>query len=178
MTDLAGKSSLGLRDRLSVCLATGLGVGLIAPAPGTFGTAIWGLPLAWAIGWLPGIVWQLGAILAAILVGIPLATAAGRALGGQKDNQAIVCDEIATMPIVFLFVPLANWKVALAGFLLHRVLDITKPPPASQLERLPDGFGVMADDLMASVYACFLMSGLAWLDGQAGWGLLSAALRD
>jgi phosphatidylglycerophosphatase A len=81
-------------------IATGFGLGLVAPAPGTMGTAIWGLPLAWAIGRLPGIGWQIGAILAANLIGIPLATAAGRVLGGKKDNQAIIWDEIATTPIV------------------------------------------------------------------------------
>ena len=81
------------------------------------------------------------------MIGIPLCTAAGRALGGKKDNQAIIWDEIVTMPIVFLLVPLTNWKIALAGFLLHRLFDITKPPPAGQLEQLPDGLGVMADDL-------------------------------
>jgi phosphatidylglycerophosphatase A len=159
----------------SVWLATGLGIGLIVPAmPGSFGAAIWGLPLAWAIGRLPGIGWQLAAIIAINLIGIPIATAAGCALGGKKDNQAIVFDEIATVPIVFLFVRLVNWQTALVGFLLHRAMDILKPPPASQLERLPDGLGVMADDWMAGVYACALMAGVAWIDKMAGWELLSA----
>ena len=67
-------------------------------------------------------------------------TAAGRALGGKKDNQAIVWDEIVTVPVVFLLVPLTNWKIALAGFVLHRLFDITKPPPARQLERLPEAW--------------------------------------
>ncbi|HVT27477.1 MAG TPA: phosphatidylglycerophosphatase A, partial [Lacipirellulaceae bacterium] len=160
----------------SVWLATGLGVGLVAPAPGTFGAAIWGLPLAWAIGQLPAIGWRILAIVAANLVGIPLASAAGRALGGQKDNQAIIWDEIASMPIVFLLVPLTNWKVGLVGFALHRLMDITKLPPARQLERLPDGLGVMADDWMAAVYACLLMCGLAWLDNWAGSSLLSVSV--
>ena len=60
------------------------------------------------------------------LVGIPLATAAGRALGGKKDNQAIIWDEIATVPVVFLLVPLTSWRIALAGFVLHRLFDITQ----------------------------------------------------
>jgi len=163
-------------DRVALCLATGFGLGLIAPAPGTFGTGILGLPLAWLIGQLPGLGWQIAAILGVNLIGIPLATAAGRALGGEKDNQAIIWDEIATMPVVFLLVPLANWKIALAGFVLHRLVDITKPPPASQLERLPEGLGVMADDWMAGIYACLLMAGLAWLDHHFGWGLLATAI--
>jgi phosphatidylglycerophosphatase A len=54
-------------------------------------------------------------------------------------------------------------------------LDITKPPPARQLERLPEGLGVMADDWMAGAYACVLMTGLAWLDRWTEWGVLYAS---
>jgi phosphatidylglycerophosphatase A len=134
------------------------------------------MPWAWAVGQLPGIGWQLLAVLVVVLVGIPLATAANRALGIAKDHQAIVWDEIAAMPIVFLLVPLANWKVALAGFALFRFFDILKPPPARQLERLPEGLGIMADDLMAAIYACAVLGLLAWLDTRASW-LLLAAIR-
>jgi len=173
MTTSSSKSSLGFLDRLAVWLATGLGLGLVAPAPGTFGVLIWGLPLAWAIGQLPGIGWQLVAIVAANLIGIPLATAAGRALGGKKDNQAIIWDEIATTPMVFLLFPLVNWKVAVAGFAAHRLFDITKPPPARQLEGLPEGLGVMADDWIAGIYGCLLMGALAWGIRSTGWWILS-----
>ena len=105
---------------------------------------------------------------------VPLTTAAGRALGGNKDNQAIIWDEIVTVPIVFLLVPLTGWTIAVAGFLLHRLMDISKPPPARQLERLPEGLGVMADDVIASVYACAALAGLAWVDHTAGGGFLAA----
>jgi phosphatidylglycerophosphatase A len=107
-------------------------------------------------------------------IGVPLCTAAGRALGGSKDNQAIIYDEIVTTPVVFLIVPLTNWRIALAGFLLHRLFDITKPPPAGRLEGLREGLGVMADDLMAAIYACISLVCLAWLSDHFGWGLLSA----
>jgi phosphatidylglycerophosphatase A len=157
----------------SVWLATGFGLGLVTVAPGTVGSAVEGLPLAWAISRLPGVGWQVLAIAALFLIGIPLTTAAGRALGDKKDNQAIIWDEIVTVPVVFLLVQLTNWKIALAGFLLHRLFDITKPPPAAQLEYLPEGLGVMADDLMAAIYACAALAGLAWLADWAGWTLLS-----
>jgi phosphatidylglycerophosphatase A len=166
------QSPRGLKSP-AVWLATGFGLGLVTRAPGTVGTAIEGLPLAWAISLLSGVGWQFLAIAVLFLVGVPIATAAGRALGGQKDNQAIIWDEIVTMPVVFLLVPLRNWKIALAGFLLHRLFDITKPPPAGQLERLPEGLGVMADDLMAAIYACLALVGIAWLDQHFAWGLLS-----
>jgi phosphatidylglycerophosphatase A len=154
---------------LSVWLATGFGVGLFAPAPGTFGAAIGSL-LAWGITYIPGhsgqLAWgQLAAILLLLAIGIPLCTAAGNALGGKKDNQAIIWDEITTVPLVFLFVPLANWKTLLAGFVLHRLFDITKPPPARQLEQLPEGLGVMADDVIAALYAAltlYLVNRFAW----------------
>jgi phosphatidylglycerophosphatase A len=161
----------------AVWLATGLGLGLVTVAPGTIATALEGLPLAWAIGRLPGVGWQVLAIAILFAVGIPLATAAGRALGAQKDNQAIVWDEIVTMPVVFLLVPLTNWKIALAGFLFHRLFDVTKPPPAGRLEELPEGLGVMADDLMAAIYACLALAGFAWIDHYAGWSLLSVDVR-
>jgi phosphatidylglycerophosphatase A len=73
-----------------------------------------------------------------------------------------------------LLVPFANWRVGLAGFLLHRLFDITKPPPASQLEALPDGAGVMADDLMAAIYACVTLYGIAWAGEHIGWNVLAA----
>jgi phosphatidylglycerophosphatase A len=159
-------------ERIAVCLATGFGVCRAVPAPGTVGTALFGLPLAWAVGQIHGLGWQIAAILTAVLVGIPLTTAANRALGAAKDHQAIVWDEIASMPVVFLLVPLAHWPVALAGFFLHRGFDIWKPPPARQLERLPEGVGIMADDLMAAIYAGLALAVLAWVDASMGWQIL------
>ena len=174
MTKLDPQPPARSSQSLAVLLATGLGLGRIAPAPGTVATAVWGLPLAWAVGQLPGVGWQILAIGVAVLVGVPLTTAANRALGVEKDHQAIVWDEIASLPLVFLPVAMTNWRIAAAGFVLHRLFDITKPPPARQLERLPEGWGVMADDLMAAIYAGVALWGLAWLDAAAGWRLLSA----
>ncbi len=137
------------------------------------GSCLEGLPLAWVISRLPGVGWQILVIATLFVIGIPLCTVAGRALGGSKDNQAIIWDEIVTMPIVFLIVQLTNWKIALAGFLFHRLFDITKPPPCAQLEHLPDGLGVMADDLVAAIFACAALLGLSWLCDHYGWTLLT-----
>jgi len=157
---------------LATGLATGLGTGLWAPAPGTAGAAIGSL-VAWGISYLPSFAWQIAAILGLNLVGIPLSTVAGRALGGKKDNQAIIWDEIMSLPIVFLFVPLTawtsgGWAIGLAGFALHRLFDITKPPPARQLEHLPDGLGVMADDWVAAIYAGVALYALVWIGVPLG----------
>ena len=146
---------------LPVWLATGLGTGLWAPAPGTAGAAIGSL-VAWGIANLPNQAWQIVAILGLNLLGIPLCTSAGRALGGKEDNQAIIWDEIMSLPIVFLLVPLNGWITGLAGFALHRLFDITKPPPARQLEHLPEGLGVMADDWVAAFYAGIALYALVW----------------
>lgn len=146
----------------AVWLATGLGVGLIGPAPGTLG-ALWGLLLAWGVSHLQPLAAAM-IVIGVIAVGVPLCTRAARRLGG-KDPQAIVWDELATVPIVFLFVPLTSWKIALGGYALHRLFDITKPWPCQQLERLPEGLGIMADDAAAALYAAGALWGVMWLVG-------------
>jgi phosphatidylglycerophosphatase A len=151
----------------AVWIATGFGLGLVSPAPGTAGALLEGLPLAWALHhWVPEVGWQVAVIAVLFGIGVPIATAAGRALGGKKDNQAIIWDEIVTVPVVFLLVPLVGWTTALLGFGLHRLFDITKPPPARQLENLSDGAGVMADDLMAAIYAAVALYALAFAFGR------------
>ena len=143
-------------------IATGLGVGFVPVAPGTVG-AVWGLPLALAIVQLP-LAGQAAAIIAIFLVGVPICTAAARHLGGAKDPGSIVFDEIASLPVVFFLVPVRGWSwtIALVGFVLHRIFDITKPPPARQLERLPTGLGIMADDFAAAVYANLALRLVIW----------------
>ena len=162
---LALEDSAGYGARPVVWLATGAGVGFIPVAPGTFGT-LWGLPLAWATGWIgqTSVTLEVLVIVVVCLVGIPICSRATRALGGEKDPGAIVLDEIASLPITFFLVEMSSVVVILAGFALHRLFDITKPPPARQLERLPDGLGVMADDWAAGVYSCLVLHGLLWFD--------------
>ena len=86
-------------------------------------------------------------------------------MGGLKDPGSIVLDEIASMPIVFFFVTDADVRrpiVLAVAFLLHRIFDITKPPPARQLEHLPTGLGIMADDWAAAAYGCLILHALHW----------------
>ena len=77
-----------------------------------------------------------------------------------KDPQPVVFDEIAAFFWVFLFVPL-TWTTSLIGFVLFRVFDILKPWPIPRLERLPRGWGVMADDAAAGLLAGAVL-GIAW----------------
>ena len=152
----------------AVWLATGGWIGLAPWAPGTFGS-LWGVVLAWSIAQIPSLWIQVAVIVAVCGVGVPLCTAAARRMGGKKDPGSIVWDEIAAVPITFFLVPVqamsSLWVLA-AGFLLFRVMDIAKPPPARQIEQLPDGLGVMADDWIAGVYSCLVLHGLLW------WGVL------
>ncbi len=146
----------------SVFVASGFWVGRIPWAPGTWG-ALMGVPLSWGLSFVPSLAIQAGVIVALNLVGVPLCTAAVRKFGGVKDPSSLVYDEIATVPMAFFLVPSAAARqplVLLAGFLFHRLFDITKPPPARQLEHLPDGLGIMADDWAAGAYACLAMHGL------------------
>jgi phosphatidylglycerophosphatase A len=93
--------------------------------------------------------------LATVMVGIPAATWVSHA-SGLKDPQFVVIDEVAGQLITMIAVPV-SWKSVLLGFILFRGFDIVKPPPVRQLERLPDGFGIVIDDVAAGLYALAIM---------------------
>ncbi len=75
---------------------------------------------------------------------------------GVKDPQFVVIDELAGQWVALLFAPL-TWKTLAVGFILFRGFDIVKPPPVRQLERLPEGTGIIVDDLAAGFYALGVM---------------------
>lgn len=132
-------------------IATWFGAGLIRPAPGTWGSLA-AVPFAYLI------VHFFGApmlALAAVTAFIAGAWAATRycAAGGTDDAPEIVIDEVAAMWLVLAALPMSplNW---LAGFVLFRIYDIWKPWPIRTIERrFKGGFGVMADDMIAAIYA-------------------------
>ena len=162
-----------LLDRVAIWLATGLGVGLVSPAPGTIGS-LWGLLLVWAIDQLPGTGGQIAVILLVLVLSSLLCTRAARVLGGRSDPQEIVLDEIVALPIVFVGLGDKSPALWLTGWLLFRVFDISKPPPVRQLERLPEGWGIVADDVAAAIYALLVLRGAIWLDGLLTLGWLQA----
>lgn len=138
-------------DRLMLLLATGLGVGFFPIMPGTVGS-LWGPPLVWgllAVG-LPTTVYVL-LCAGLILLGLPICDRAGKMIG-DVDAGSIVYDEIVAFPIVFAVTPI-NWTSAILGFLWFRVFDIFKPWPICWFEKLPGAVGVMADDLVAAIFA-------------------------
>jgi phosphatidylglycerophosphatase A len=139
-------------------VATFFGVGHLKPGPGTWGSLVTVLLWALASSRIPAQDRAWATVLAALvitLVGIPAATKVSRA-SGVKDPQFVVIDEVAGQLIALIAVPLA-WKTFLVGFILFRVFDMWKPFPIGQLERLPEGTGIVVDDLGAGVYALVLM---------------------
>ncbi len=140
--------------RLRLLLATGLGAGYGPIAPGTWGSLL-GVALHVALvkagGWPAAIA---GTALASAL-GMWSAGAAARRLGAS-DPGPVVIDEIAGQLLTLLFLPLTP-ATLLAGFLVFRALDVVKPFPARRLEALPGASGIMADDLVAGVYANLLV---------------------
>ena len=135
-------------------IATFLGIGRLKPGPGTWASAatvvLWALA-SWRVPSDERTWATIAAALVVTLVGIPAATRVARA-SGLKDPQFVVIDEVAGQLVALIAVPLA-WKTFLAGLILFRVFDIVKPPPVRQLERLPEGIGIVVDDLAAGLYA-------------------------
>jgi phosphatidylglycerophosphatase A len=139
-------------------VATFLGIGRLRPGPGTWASAV--TVVVWAAiahELTPSPRTPVVIAMAALvtLVGIPAATRVARA-SGVKDPQFVVIDEVAGQLIALVAVPLA-WKTFLASLILFRAFDIVKPPPVRQLERLPEGTGIMLDDVAAGIFALAAM---------------------
>jgi phosphatidylglycerophosphatase A len=94
-------------------------------------------------------------IVIVVAIGIPAATLEARGCG-KKDPQHVVIDEVAGQLVTLLACPIV-WQALLAGFILFRVFDITKPPPVRSLEKLPEGTGIVVDDLGAGVYGLIVL---------------------
>jgi phosphatidylglycerophosphatase A len=134
-------------------LATGAGSGYSPFAPGTAGSAV-GLLLFWPLTRLP-VAGVVGATVVLFLLG-GVAAARVAARTGSKDPGQVVVDEVVGQWVTLLFLPLTPVTAAV-GFFLFRLLDVVKPWPARELERLPEGWGIMADDVMAGIYANLLL---------------------
>ncbi|HEY8549446.1 MAG TPA: phosphatidylglycerophosphatase A [Vicinamibacterales bacterium] len=145
--------------RLAITLATVFGIGRIPFAPGTFGS-LPGIALTIAAR-AYGPWWTEALLLVLIVVAGVWGASAAEEHFGRIDPGPVVIDEVAGMMLTLLFIPLSATGYA-AGFFVFRACDVIKPFPANRLERLPGGFGVMADDLMAGVWGHAIVRGLAW----------------
>ena len=155
-----GGQKLSLLDRLAWLYATGCGVGLAPKAPGTFGSLL-GPLLVWLWQSLERPIEGAAVALIGILLGVGAAQRVARRYG-LADPGCVVCDEIAAFAIVFAVTPV-TWTTAVLGFAWFRLFDIWKPWPIHRLERLPGGWGIMADDLLAGVFAAVALQGTQWL---------------
>ncbi len=147
------------KTRWAWLIATFLGAGYLKPGPGTYGSvaaaALW-LAAGWAVHHdtqtltiLTGL-----AVLGATLAGVPAATRVARE-GRREDPGFVVIDEVAGQWMALLFVP-PLWPNALLALILFRFFDILKPWPIRRFEALPGGTGIMADDLVAGLFALAL----------------------
>jgi phosphatidylglycerophosphatase A len=143
---------LNLAARL---IATWFGCGYAPAAPGTVGSAA-AILIAWAIH---AYVTPLEFGLLGMLLAIPGIWAAGVTATQVKlkDPGIVVVDEVVGQWITLAGATAFNWQSSLLAFALFRIFDIWKPPPVRQLERLPGGLGIVADDAMAGVYGALLL---------------------
>ncbi|AZQ09710.1 phosphatidylglycerophosphatase A [Shewanella khirikhana] len=140
-------------------LALGFGSGLAKKAPGTFGTLA-AIPLYLLLSPLP-LVWYLLATVIAVVAGVYICDRASKDMG-VHDHGAIVWDEVAGLLITMIAAP-AGIVWLLVGFVLFRIFDILKPWPIRVLDaRVHGGLGIMADDVLAGLFALACLHGLAY----------------
>jgi phosphatidylglycerophosphatase A len=169
--------------RTGFALVTTFGLGYMRPAPGTWGSMppvlLAGALLAAGTGprEMP---WLYNSVMAGVAVAFSLACvtmgdhAEARFL--RKDPSNVVADETAGQAIALLALPgcgvLTGPRAAitlLAAFLAFRLMDILKPPPARGIQRMPGGWGILLDDLVAGVYALVIVQvGAALAFGAVG----------
>ena len=138
-----------MNEKLITLLATGFGSGLAPFAPGTAGTLV-GVLICWLCLPMP---WILRLLFVLVLLALSFyVSGQAEKIYQKKDDQRIVIDEIIGLQITMLPVAI-NVLSLCAGFVLFRVFDIWKPFPVRHLQRLPGGWGIVADDVAAGIYA-------------------------
>lgn len=173
-------------DTIALAFAT-CGVGFIPLAPGTWGSLlgvfVWSIAITlsekiyglaesyqWTSLQIESLLLTLGVFALAVLT-FAGTWAASRVelLTGRKDPGVVVIDEVVGQLLAFIFVPRNTgvWAIA-AGFFLFRLFDIWKPYPIRRLEALESGLGIMADDVLAGIYAAAAMSLLVFIVSLAG----------
>ncbi len=154
---------MNFREKAVLFLATGFYVGNIPLAPGTFGSLI-GLALCFL---LAGIQLPPAIVLAVLFIGFAvwIAHAAEKTLK-KKDPGCIVIDEVCGMVVTLIGLPF-NLTTAAIGFIIFRILDILKPFPIRTLDkRLAGGIGIVADDVVAGIFANIFLRILLYISNR------------
>jgi phosphatidylglycerophosphatase A len=135
-------------------------------APGTAGSAV--AMVAYLAGLAAGVKWGvLGwSVSIAVVYAVGVYTAGAMEREWGHDPGPVVIDEALGYMVTVAGLPV-SLTTALVAFFLFRGLDIVKPPPARHSERLPGGWGIMTDDLVAGVYGNLLLRAGQW--GAAHW---------
>jgi len=149
---------------LARLIGTWFGCGYAPKAPGTAGSLA-ALVIAWVLHTYAGVsaIGMAWISVALSLPGIWAADAVARAIG-KKDPQIVVVDEVVGQWMTLAGATALNWKSWLLAFAVFRLFDIWKPPPVRQLERLPGGVGIVADDAMAGVYGALVLFAAGWFN--------------
>ncbi|MGB0951643.1 MAG: phosphatidylglycerophosphatase A [Planctomycetota bacterium] len=152
------------KDRCVEMYVTWFGLGYAPVASGTFGT-LGGVAIAALVGWT----WPtafLPLVLGLTVVMSFLGALAGKWAErryGRKDPGEFVLDEVVGYLVAVAWVGFPGWNHLILAFFLFRLFDIVKPPPARRLEKLPGGWGIVVDDLVAGAYALVVMVALRGL---------------
>lgn len=135
-------------------IASVFGIGYVGKGGGTIAASVY--CLLWLL--MPGSIYadiiQVFTTIAVSVLGVWSGNIVDAFWG--KDSNKVVIDEVAGMMITLLFIPV-NIKFALTGLVLFRFFDITKPLLIKKMELLPKGWGVMADDILAGMYAQIIL---------------------
>ena len=151
--------------RLAVAVSTGFYCGYAPVAPGTVGSAL-GLVVFGVLRANVSPLVELATIAVLLAVGVWSASMTERYVG-LTDPGIIVIDEIVGMLLTFAYLNVGFGSLV-SGFVIFRVFDIIKPYPARACERLPGGWGVMADDVVAALYAQVVLRGGIWVIAALG----------
>jgi phosphatidylglycerophosphatase A len=144
-------------NRLALVLATWFGCGYFPWGPGTVGSLAAVLIAAALHTWLG--MGRLALVVLTLVLLIPsiwAATRTARLVRGE-DPGLVVIDEVLGQWVTLLGAAAESWRVFLAGFLLFRLFDIWKPWPVRRFEKLPEGLGIVADDLAAGLYGALIL---------------------
>ena len=145
-------------------ISTWFGCGRSPVAPGTVGSAA-AVGIAIGLHRYAGLTgWHFLLLAAALFLPAVWAAGVSARAAGVEDPQFVVVDEVIGQWIALAGARTLNWESYLAAFVLFRLFDIWKPPPVRQLEALPGGWGINADDVMAGVYAALVLLAAGWFN--------------